>query len=191
VTLTRSILDGSPLSSPLAPHVQPPYYAAIIAAEAIGNTGSTKAVELYVNNPQLAGYAFYEDGSLVRAIFINSQAYLSGDTSRGSMHIDLKLSGSGFSPLHMSVKRLAIGYAFLHDLLVVLCLTCAILVDTRTTRRVSLGAAKATKLVMAEPAGLNPLPGALSAMAWTLKILKSFFSSLSLPTRRLLIDAVV
>jgi len=111
VTLTRSILDGSPLSSPLAPHVQPPYYAAIIAAEAIGNTGSTKAVELYVNNPQLAGYAFYEDGSLVRAIFINSQAYLSGDTSRGSMHIDLKLSGSGFSPLHMSVKRLAIGHA--------------------------------------------------------------------------------
>jgi hypothetical protein len=102
-------LDGSTLDKPLAPHVQPPYYAAIIAAEAIGNSGSTAAVELSVNNSRIAGYAFYESGSLVRAVFINSQAYLTGDESRGSVHIDLKFGGSGSPPLNMSVKRLAIG----------------------------------------------------------------------------------
>lgn len=112
LTLTRSILDGSPLASPLAPHVQPPYYAAIIAAEAIGSSGSTEAVELFIDNPRIAGYAFYEYGSLTRAVFINSQAYLTGNTARGSVHINLKFGGRrGLRPLIMSVKRLAIGHA--------------------------------------------------------------------------------
>jgi hypothetical protein len=107
--LTRSILDGTALDEPLAPHVQPPYYAAIIAAEAIGNTSSTEAFELSISNSRIAGYAFYEYGMLVRAVFINSQAYLAGDTSRGSVHIDLSLEGSGLPPIRMSVKRLSIG----------------------------------------------------------------------------------
>ena len=41
----------------------------------------------------------------------NSQVYLTGDTNRGSVHLDLNLGGSGLLPvpLLMSVKRLAVG----------------------------------------------------------------------------------
>jgi len=111
LTLNRSILDGSPLDSPLLPHVQPAYYAAIIAAEAIGSSGSTGAIELLINNSRIAGYAFYEDDVLVRAVFINSQAFLASDTDRGCVHIDLNFYGSGFVPRTMSIKRLSIGHA--------------------------------------------------------------------------------
>ena len=105
--LDRSIIDGSPLPSPLAPHVQPAYYGAIIAAEAIGTSGSTRAVELSVDNDQITGYAFYEGGVLVRALFISLRAYLK-DTGgkRGTVHVDLDLSGS--APSSMSIKRLSI-----------------------------------------------------------------------------------
>ena len=112
VTLTRSILDGSPLSEPLVPHVQPAYYAAIIAAEAIGKTGSARAVELSIDDPCIAGYAFYEGGTLVRAILINSQAYLANNASgsRGTIHVNIQLDNStGIAPFIMSIKRLAIG----------------------------------------------------------------------------------
>lgn len=117
VTLTRSILDGSPLSQPLAPHVQPAYYAAIIAAEAIGHTGSAHAVELSINNARIAGYAFYEGGVLVRAVLINSQAYLATGTSgsRGTTHVNISLGNStGTVPTTMSIKRLTIGCVFFY-----------------------------------------------------------------------------
>ncbi|KAG6826758.1 hypothetical protein H0H92_014548 [Tricholoma furcatifolium] len=112
VTLTRSILDGSTLASPLPPHVQPPYYGAIVAAEAIGSSGSAQVVELSVNNPRVSGYGFYENMQLVRAVFINSQAYLSTTSgNRTSVHLDFGFSGSGTAPTQISVKRLAIGHA--------------------------------------------------------------------------------
>ncbi|KAJ7634965.1 glycoside hydrolase family 79 protein [Roridomyces roridus] len=110
-TLTRSILDGSALSSPLASHVQPQYYAAIIIAEAIGSSGSTQVVELTINDSRMAGYAFYESGTLKRAVFINSLAWLSTSTgTRPSTHVSLAFSG-GSGSTSFTVKRLVIGHA--------------------------------------------------------------------------------
>ncbi|CAA7267056.1 unnamed protein product [Cyclocybe aegerita] len=113
-TLTRSILDASPLPSPLTPHIQPQYYAAIIAAEAIGSSGTTRAVELIINHSRVAGYAFYEGGVLVRALLINSQAFFMGDTQRESIHVDLGFVSTGANPRvprTMIVKRLSIPHA--------------------------------------------------------------------------------
>ena len=107
--LTRSILDGSPLSQPLAPHVQPQYYAALVIGEAIGTSGSTQAVELTINNTFVSGYAFFEDKQLKRAVLINSQAFLtSSGTARSSVNITLSFSGSGTTPSQVDVKRLKI-----------------------------------------------------------------------------------
>lgn len=111
VTLTRSTLDGSPLPSPLPPHVQPQYYAAIIASEAIGATGSSRAVELVVNDNQVSGYAFYEHDTIVRAVFINLRAFLRGReaSSRSAVHIDLALDASLGQTV--TIKRLKIEFA--------------------------------------------------------------------------------
>lgn len=110
--LTRSILNGSTLGEPVAPHVQPQYYAAIIIGEALGDSGQTQAVELSIDNSRIAGYAFYEEGVLVRAVLINSQAYLKAQTTpRSSIHLDLGFSGNGQLPTAIQVKRLAIGHA--------------------------------------------------------------------------------
>ncbi|KAJ7104297.1 glycoside hydrolase family 79 protein [Mycena belliarum] len=109
--LTRSTLNGSPLATPLQPHVQPQYYAAIIAAEAIGDSQQTQAIELSISNTRISGYAFYEVGTVKRAVFINSLAFLSGATNRTSVHLDLSFSGSGARPTTFSVKRLVIGHA--------------------------------------------------------------------------------
>ncbi|KAG7446126.1 glycoside hydrolase family 79 protein [Guyanagaster necrorhizus] len=113
VELTRSILDGSALPEPVAPHVQPPYYAAIIIGEAIGNSNQTQAVELSIDNSRISGYAFYEHDVLVRAVVINSQAYMKAETtSRSSTHLDLGFLGESESrPTTVQVKRLAIGHA--------------------------------------------------------------------------------
>ncbi|KAJ7475686.1 glycoside hydrolase family 79 protein [Mycena latifolia] len=92
-------------------HVQPQYYAAIIAAEAIGDSGKTQAVELNINNARVSGFAFYEGRALKRAVFINSLAFLKGTTTRTSIHLDLSFSGSGTKPTSFSVKRLIIGHA--------------------------------------------------------------------------------
>ncbi len=94
----------------MAPHVQPQYYAAIIIGEALGDSGQTQAVELSIDNSRIAGYAFYEEGVLVRAVLINSQAYLKAQTTpRSSIHLDLDFSGNGQPPTAIQVKRLAIG----------------------------------------------------------------------------------
>ncbi|KAF8072145.1 glycoside hydrolase family 79 protein [Lyophyllum atratum] len=111
-TLTRSTLDGSPLPEPLPPHVQPQYYAAIIAAEALGKSGKARVQELEIDHAQISGYAFYEKHLLVRAVFINSKAYLPESTNRTTVHIDLGFTAAGLkSPSLMKVKRLAIGRA--------------------------------------------------------------------------------
>ncbi|KAJ7158873.1 glycoside hydrolase family 79 protein [Mycena filopes] len=110
-TLTRSTLDGHVLDPPLQPHVQPQYYAAIIIAQAIGDSGDTQALELNINDARISGYGFYESGSLRRAVFINSLAFLSGTTTRPSTHLDLTFSGSGTKPTSFSIKRLIIGHA--------------------------------------------------------------------------------
>ena len=106
MTLTRSILDGSTLPQRLLPHIQPLYYAAIVAAEFIGPSGSTRIVELTVNNPQISGYAAFEDDVLVRAVFINLNAFTTG--TRGSVHLAFDFSGHGKRPASIVVKRLSI-----------------------------------------------------------------------------------
>ncbi|KAJ3752598.1 glycoside hydrolase family 79 protein [Lentinula raphanica] len=84
VTLTRSILDGSTLPSPLSPHVQPQYYAGIVAAEAIGKSGNTQISELDIDDPQISGFVFYEDYEEKRMILINHTPYFNEDESAGT-----------------------------------------------------------------------------------------------------------
>ncbi|KAN0078231.1 glycoside hydrolase family 79 protein [Tylopilus felleus] len=109
-TLNYSILNGSPIA-PLPPHIQPSYYAAIIAAEAIGSTGTTQVVEIPVNATDVSGYAVFEHGHLTRAVFVNLLAYLPGGGVRSTTHINIDLSGQGRAAQQMEVKRLDITYA--------------------------------------------------------------------------------
>ncbi|KAF9466484.1 hypothetical protein BDZ94DRAFT_170407 [Collybia nuda] len=113
ITLTRSILDGSTLPTPIPAHIQPQYYAAIIAAESIGKSGNTHAAELSINNSQIAGYAFYDGAHLARAVFINSNAFLKSNTAaRPSIHLDFGFTGSGsMAPTSFTIKRLNVGHA--------------------------------------------------------------------------------
>jgi len=90
--------------------VQPAYYAAIIAAEAIGSSGATKAIEISVDDSTISGYAFFEKDRLVRAVLINSAAFLSGQRTRASTHLTITFTGSGAAPTTITIKRLAIGY---------------------------------------------------------------------------------
>lgn len=106
-TLPRSITDATPLPKPLPPHVQPLYYAAIIAAEAIGSSGNTHTVELTINDSSVSGYAFYEGSRLVRAVFLNLRAFLTGGSKRGEIHLDLTFADG--SAKSATLKRLAIG----------------------------------------------------------------------------------
>jgi hypothetical protein len=90
--------------------VQPPYYAAVIAAEAIGSSGATRAVELAANDARISGYAFYE-GALARIVLINSAAYFPGQTNRKEINVQFNFSGTAVVPTEMTVKRLKIEYA--------------------------------------------------------------------------------
>ena len=97
---------------PLPAHVQPQYYAAILAAEAIGSSGSTRISELSVGDARISGYAFYEGNVLVRAVFINSLAFFAADKpeTRRSTHINISFSGTqtGGSVKSFTIKRLDI-----------------------------------------------------------------------------------
>ena len=96
------------MSKPLPPHIQPEYYAAIIAGEAIGKSRKTQIKELTLTDPHLTGYAFYEAGKLARAVFINLKAH-TGAAVRTSVHLNISFTGSP-APVSMTVKRLAIKY---------------------------------------------------------------------------------
>ena len=61
--------------------------------------------EIHITDSNISGYAFYEQGILVRAVFINSNAYFGG--ARSSAHVRIDISDE--SRTMMSVKRLAIG----------------------------------------------------------------------------------
>lgn len=68
-------------------------------------------MELTTGDAQIAGYAFYEGGALVRAVLINSRAFFQGDGTRPSVHIGIGFEGDGGLLRGVEVKRLAIGYA--------------------------------------------------------------------------------
>jgi Glycosyl hydrolase family 79 C-terminal beta domain len=104
------VLNAAILRTPLPPHIQPQYYAAIIAAEAIGNSNDTQVIELNITDTGISGYAFYENGELTKVILINSLAFFTTTTTaRQSMHVDLTF-GSGSVPSKMDVKRLSVAY---------------------------------------------------------------------------------
>ncbi|KIJ49721.1 glycoside hydrolase family 79 protein [Sphaerobolus stellatus SS14] len=65
VSLNCSIVDTSARSSPQAPHIMPTYYAAILVARAIGNTGNAQVIELFISKSNVLGYTIYESGKLV------------------------------------------------------------------------------------------------------------------------------
>ncbi|KAI0751851.1 glycoside hydrolase family 79 protein [Daedaleopsis nitida] len=90
IALDRSTIDGSPLKPPAPAHAQPGYYAGLVVNSLIGKTGSSKIVELTVGDSNISGYAAFEDGRLVRAVFVNLHAWLvSSKGKRPSVHIDL------------------------------------------------------------------------------------------------------
>ncbi|KAH9887651.1 glycoside hydrolase family 79 protein [Cubamyces lactineus] len=90
ITLNRSTVDGSPLNPPSPPHVQPSYYAGLLINTFVGSTKTSQIVELSVDDPNVSGYAAFEHGKLVRAAFINLNAWLLSSTGdRPSVHIDL------------------------------------------------------------------------------------------------------
>ena len=104
MTLTVSPDTGADLTSPLAPHVQPAYYGALIVNEVIGTTGSATLSELSINDDTLAGYAAYEDGLLARVALLDSQAFLSDDAGERAMKsVQLEVGDSVSS---VEVKRL-------------------------------------------------------------------------------------
>ena len=141
IFLLRSPIDGTPLVTPIAPHIQPSYYAAIIAAEALAQVQlngtavgqPTRAVEVAIDHPKITGYAFYYSTmegrvwQVSKLLLINLQAYLrnQGNTStshpyapRGKVHVDLSFSAPNVSFVHaspspqaMTIKRLSIPYA--------------------------------------------------------------------------------
>ncbi|KAJ2919071.1 hypothetical protein MD484_g1349, partial [Candolleomyces efflorescens] len=107
--LSRSPLDNSALSPPRQPYVQPSYYAAIIAAEAIGSSGNTRVIEIATSDRWISGYAFYEGDKLTKALFINSRTYLTSEDSRSQVSINLGFDAS-ISGL-VTLKRLVIPHA--------------------------------------------------------------------------------
>ncbi|KAM5530161.1 hypothetical protein V8D89_016163 [Ganoderma adspersum] len=89
ISLNRSIIDGSTLNPPQAPHVQPAYYAGILINTFIGSSGAAQVVELTVNDTNVSGYAAFEGGRLARAVFVNFNSWLTTSTgTRPSVHID-------------------------------------------------------------------------------------------------------
>ena len=115
-------MDGSPLSPPSQPYLQPTYYAGLVINTAVGNKaalGETKIVELDISAPNLSGYVIFEMGKPVRAVFINLNGWLKGDEGvreRSTYHIDLSFASEDLkelnsAPKEIRVKRLDIGYA--------------------------------------------------------------------------------
>ena len=123
ITLDRSPVDNSPLSPPAQPYLQPSYYAGLVINTAVGReagSGTTEIVELEISAPNLSGYAVYETGKLVRAVFVNLNAWLQSDEEvreRSVYHIDLGFAsaddGEMLDPAgkEVKIKRLNIGYA--------------------------------------------------------------------------------
>jgi len=113
VTLTKSTEDGSPLNPPVAPHIQAPYYGAIVIAEFLGTNSNRTVSELDISSSStISGYALYgSNQALEKVLLIDSQAFLTTSAgSRPSTAIAFKFSAS-HSPVNMTVKRLAIGHA--------------------------------------------------------------------------------
>lgn len=116
-------MDNSPLSPPSNPYIQPSYYAGLVVNTVVGilaALGTTNITELDISAPNLSGYAIYEMGKPVRAVFVNLNAFLRSDEGvreRSVYHIDLGFASTNDTGKPDSVgkeiriKRLNIGYA--------------------------------------------------------------------------------
>ncbi|EMD38720.1 glycoside hydrolase family 79 protein [Gelatoporia subvermispora B] len=92
ITLNFSTIDGSPLDPPELPHIQPIYYGGLVVNTFIGGTGTAEIIELTVDDDNVSGYAAYEGGLLVRAVFVNLRPWVQDSTgSRPSVHLDLQV----------------------------------------------------------------------------------------------------
>ena len=121
VSLNRSTIDGSPLDPPSPPHIQPSFYGGLVVNSLVGKTGSSRVVELGVDDSDVSGYAVFEGGTLVRAVFINLHAWLASSTgARPSVHIDLDFARGGaasqsqadaFWGRRANLRRLVINHA--------------------------------------------------------------------------------
>ena len=112
VTLNRSITDGTPLDPPLAPHISPLFYGALVVDTFIGSSGSAEIVTLDVGDDNVSGYAAFEGGRLARAVFVNLHAWLVSSTGeRPSVHIDFAFTGANRTRRVANGTRLIIGHA--------------------------------------------------------------------------------
>ncbi|EAU85549.2 hypothetical protein CC1G_06262 [Coprinopsis cinerea okayama7 len=114
VTLYRDPVDSQPLATPRSPHVQPQYYATIIAAEATGRSGNTRLFDLPVNDPRISAYAFYEGNAVTKAIFIDSTGYYkhaSAPGTRRRTRIHPFFHTGSNAPTRMVIKRLHIPFS--------------------------------------------------------------------------------
>ena len=115
MTLTRSIIDASPLSSPIPPHIQSPYYGGLVAAEAVGTSRHSTVAELDIDDDTLAGYAIYEGSIVRRIVLLDSEAFLSGDSNRAERNVTFSFDFGDDSQAestlgrNIEVKRLVIG----------------------------------------------------------------------------------
>lgn len=104
ISLDRSTVDGSPLDPPSPPHIQPSFYGGLVIDSFIGSTAlpfpfltkthdSARIVELSVPDDNVSGYAAFERGLLVRAVFINLHAWVGSMEQSGQIrpqvHINL------------------------------------------------------------------------------------------------------
>ena len=121
ITLNRSTIDGSPLDPPQPPHIQPGFYAGLVINTIVGTTGAAQIVELDVGDDNVSGYAAFEYGRLVRAIFVNLHAWLASSTgARPVVHVDLDFARAAnatqadvdaFWGGGVQARRLVIGHA--------------------------------------------------------------------------------
>ncbi|RDX48499.1 glycoside hydrolase family 79 protein [Lentinus brumalis] len=117
VSLNRSVIDGSTLDPPSPPQLMPSYYGGLVINSLIGSSGSAKVVELSVDDSNVSGYAAFEQGKLVRAVFVNLHAWLQSSTgARPSIHVNLNINGtssglSAFSSRSVVARRLILQHA--------------------------------------------------------------------------------
>ncbi|KAF9812100.1 hypothetical protein IEO21_06383 [Rhodonia placenta] len=110
VTLNRSTINGSPLDTPAPPHIQPPYYGALVVDSLVGSTGLAQVVELDVTDNNTSGYAAYEAGRLARAVFVNLDAWTTNSTgTRPVVHLNLDFA-QGVAT-QATARRLVIQHA--------------------------------------------------------------------------------
>lgn len=66
VMLNRSITNGNVLDPAEPAHIMPAYYGGLVVDTFIGDSGVARVVELVVDEPDITGYAAFENEQLTR-----------------------------------------------------------------------------------------------------------------------------